>query len=220
MNLKWLFATLGVVACLTVGYTTAEDPPPTEETSSTADPARKGPSIWMRTKIKYAEKALSALATSDFEAMRENAERMSAITQLERWARGKDADYQTQLRFFRHANQELSRQASRENLDGATLAFMQVTAACVNCHRHIRDHELPLEKTKEKLTHTLNTDAAFYLAGPQQGSPADGTLTQGTKIRILQTAGSYTQIETEGGLRAFVSGGALIALETEEEQDN
>ena len=220
MNFKWLIGTVGVVACLTVGYTGAEDPPPKEDASSAAEPAREGPSVWMRTKIKYAEKVLSALAMSDFEAMRENAERMNAITQLERWARGKDPDYQTQLRFFRHANRELSRQASRENLDGATLAFMQVTAACVNCHRHIRDHELPIEETNEKLTHALNTDAAFYLTGPQQGSPADGTLTQGTKVRILRTAGSYVQIETEAGLAAYVSGGALIALETEEEPDN
>ncbi len=217
--IRTFFGGLGIFVCLVVGRGNAEEAPSQEAAPGAEEGARKGPSVWMRTKIKYAENVLSALATSDFEAMRENADRMNTMTQLERWARGKDTEYQTQLGFFRHANRELSRQASRKNLDGATLAFMQVTASCVNCHRHLRDQELPITETDEKPTHALNADAAFYSTGPQQGRPADGTLTQGTKVRILREAGSYVQVETESGLRVFVSSGALVALEADQPQD-
>ncbi|NIP86015.1 MAG: hypothetical protein GTO03_10810 [Planctomycetales bacterium] len=215
-NLRCLGSVLGVVACLMLVEGEAAEPP---EGAPAEKEERPGGSVWMRTKIKYAQNVLSALATSDFAVIQENAERMNAITQLEKWARGKDTDYQTQLGFFRHANRELSRQASRKNLDGATLAFMQVTASCVNCHRHLRDQELPVAEAKEEMTHALHKPATFYLGGPQQARPPDGTLAAGTKVRILQQAGSYVEIETDSGLRAFVASDALTKREKDPQPD-
>jgi hypothetical protein len=33
----------------------------------------------------------------------------------------------------------LIRQADKENLDGAALAYVQLTLSCVNCHKVVRD---------------------------------------------------------------------------------
>jgi hypothetical protein len=43
------------------------------------------------------------------------------------------------LTLFQTANRELIRAAENENLDGATLAYLQLTLSCVNCHKVVRD---------------------------------------------------------------------------------
>jgi hypothetical protein len=46
--------------------------------------------------------------------------------------------YQTQLQVFRFASNELVRLAEEKNLDGASLAYTQMTISCVNCHKFLR----------------------------------------------------------------------------------
>jgi hypothetical protein len=43
------------------------------------------------------------------------------------------------LASFRSANKSLVRMAQEKDLDGATLAFMQLTQSCVQCHKVLRD---------------------------------------------------------------------------------
>ena len=45
-----------------------------------------------------------------------------------------------QLQIFQNANQQMIRMADDENLDGAALAYVQLTLSCVNCHKIVRDH--------------------------------------------------------------------------------
>ena len=52
---------------------------------------------------------------------------------METWVRG-TAEYRTQLRIFQNANEQLIRMADEEKLDGAALAYVQLTLNCVNCH--------------------------------------------------------------------------------------
>jgi cytochrome c556 len=40
---------------------------------------------------------------------------------------------------FRHAAAGLIAASQKKNLDGAVLAYFQMTQSCVNCHRHVRD---------------------------------------------------------------------------------
>jgi hypothetical protein len=98
-----------------------------------------GPSVWMRLKLQGSQDLLAALVRADFEAIRQSANRMNSFGRFERFVRGRNEEYDTQLRFFRNANQQIIRQANRENVEGAALGFMQLTASCVNCHKVIRD---------------------------------------------------------------------------------
>jgi hypothetical protein len=170
-------------------------------------------SVWMKVKLKSTENILRGLTLGDFDLIEENARRMNNFGRLEKLVHSRNAEYQTQLKFLEHANQELMRQAEKKNLDGATLAFVQLTTSCINCHRTIRDGKRDPKPdpipAKMVWTHSVKQATAYYLTGPQQGRPADGELAKGTKVRRIKQAGSYCQVETEDGKTAYVSCDAL-----------
>lgn len=56
-----------------------------------------------------------------------------------------------------------------------------------------------------EVTHTVNIETPYYELGPQQGRPADGVLSSGTKIKLIESAGSYALIVTESGITGYVS---------------
>jgi cytochrome c556 len=97
------------------------------------------PSFWMKKKMEYSEKILAGLAKADFEAIEKNARSMNSLSQIESWVRAGTPAYKAQLATFRSANKSLIRMAQEEDVDGATLAFMQLTQSCVQCHKLIRD---------------------------------------------------------------------------------
>ena len=55
----------------------------------------------------------------------------------------------------------------------------------------------------------ITSSTAYYTDGPQQGRPADGTLAEGTRIRVIKDAGSYSVVQTADGIHAYVSTGAI-----------
>jgi cytochrome c556 len=100
--------------------------------------APKHSSTVMRAKLQQAQAILEGLSNEDFKLIQDNAKKLSAVTELENWIHAKDKDYQHQLNVFRTANEEMFRQASEKNLDAATLAYMQMTLSCVQCHKTMR----------------------------------------------------------------------------------
>ena len=61
-------------------------------------------------------------------------------------------------------------------------------------------------------THTVTTATAFYLDGPQQARPPDGTLAAGTRVTLVRTAGSYSEVVLPDGRRAYVAADSLVAI--------
>jgi hypothetical protein len=118
---------LGMVLC---GPTSGEDKKSADQDKS-AD--------WMKKKLELSQNMLAGLTESDFEKIRRNAQAMSLMDYLEKWARAGQADYKQQLTYFEYANQELIRQSKEKNLDGALLAYYQLTASCVQCHKIVRE---------------------------------------------------------------------------------
>jgi cytochrome c556 len=96
-------------------------------------------SVWMKKKLEFSQNILAGLTESDFAKVRANAEAMSFLGYLEKWTRGDQPDYKKQIVFFDFANRELIRQAKEKNLDGATLAYNQLTVSCVQCHKIVRN---------------------------------------------------------------------------------
>jgi len=97
-------------------------------------------SLLMARKLEHAQGILEGLATKDFDLIAKHAKIMKTFTELETWFRSDLPNYDVQLRMFRHATDELVRQAKAENLEGATLANVQLTLCCVSCHKTVRDH--------------------------------------------------------------------------------
>lgn len=96
-------------------------------------------SIWMTKKLELSQNILAGLTQSDFDKVRANAAVMNFMGYLEKWARADMPSYKRQVSYFEFANDELIRQAKEKNLDGATLAYNQLTVSCVKCHKIVRN---------------------------------------------------------------------------------
>ncbi len=65
-------------------------------------------------------------------------------------------------------------------------------------------------------THIIQTAGEqYYLNGPQQAQPPDGTFPKGTRVRLIRDAGSYSIVLSESGVTAHVTSTCLKALGTE-----
>ena len=108
-----------------------------------AEPKKPGDqdkaSLWMKMKLTASQNILAGLTESDFDKVSVNAEAMRYVGYLEKWVRGTSPEYRRQISYFEFANSELIRQASEKNLDGATLAYNQLSISCVQCHKIVRD---------------------------------------------------------------------------------
>jgi hypothetical protein len=98
-------------------------------------------SVWMRKKLEYSQNILAGIATADFDKIATNAESMRTLGKIEAFVRSRTPGYRKQLEMFDDANEEILRQAKRDNVEGAALAFTQLTISCVNCHKQLREEQ-------------------------------------------------------------------------------
>jgi hypothetical protein len=100
--------------------------------------AEKPVSFWMEKKMEYSQTILRGLATGELEQVAVTAEQMRLLSKVEGFIRSKKPGYRAQLHVFELANREIERQAKANNLEGAAMAFHQLTTSCVSCHRLLR----------------------------------------------------------------------------------
>ena len=62
------------------------------------------------------------------------------------------------------------------------------------------------------VTHIITADTVYYMSGPQQARPPEGKFKAGTKVTVVQDAGSYSVVRSEGGVQAYVSTASLKAI--------
>jgi hypothetical protein len=98
-------------------------------------------SIWMKQKLSASQNILAGLTKGDFEAIDKNAQSMLVVEYLEKWLRADTPGYSAKLKDFEYANKSLRLAAREKNLDGATIAYIQLTLSCVHCHKVLRDVE-------------------------------------------------------------------------------
>jgi hypothetical protein len=101
-------------------------------------PNDKAGSLWMKQKLAASQNILAGLTKADYVAIEKNAQSMIVVGYLEKWIRADTPGYQTMLRDFDYANKTLALAAREKNLDGATVAYLQLTLSCVNCHKIVR----------------------------------------------------------------------------------
>ena len=102
-------------------------------------PKEQPTSFWMKKKLEYSQNILGGIANADFDKIVENAEAMRGLSKVEGFIRGQTPGYRTQLHIFEESADEIIRQGKKDSVDGAALAFTQLTISCVNCHKHLRE---------------------------------------------------------------------------------
>ena len=96
-------------------------------------------SFWMDKKLEFSKSLLEHLTKADFENLEKDANQMRRLGRIEGFVRRRNDDYRVQLRTFDMATTELVRHARRRNIEGANLAFNQLTSSCVACHVLLRE---------------------------------------------------------------------------------
>jgi hypothetical protein len=114
-----------------------QEKPTAENTSTAADKSEKF-DFWMKVKLTESQKLFAALAQADFTSIAESAQKLKTVSALEGFVRRNTPGYRTQLKSFEFSVDEILQHAAKENIEGVTLGFQQLTLSCVNCHKQIR----------------------------------------------------------------------------------
>ena len=94
--------------------------------------------VFMHQKLVHSQKVLEGLVTEDFEAIAKHAQAISLLSQAAQWQVLQTPEYARRSTEFRRSTDDLKKAAQKKNLDGATLAFVNVTMKCVECHKYVR----------------------------------------------------------------------------------
>jgi hypothetical protein len=114
------------------------------------DEPKKGDSLMQR-KLRHTQKVLEGIALGDFVKIADNAEELIAISKKAEWKVVNNPKYELHSNEFRRSAAELVDKARDKNLDGATLAYLDLTLNCVRCHkfvREVRQARLPPEQRR------------------------------------------------------------------------
>ena len=103
-------------------------------------PAQPNEAMVMQVKLQRSQTLLGALAKEDYKTLAENAESLVRISDSTAFLRAyKTGEYEFQAQVFKRTAMALAAKAKDKNLDGATLAYSEMTISCVRCHAYFRD---------------------------------------------------------------------------------
>jgi hypothetical protein len=139
-------ALLSAMVALAAAWSLAQPPAsPEASTESVSESAEdeQTTSVWMEKKLQHSQALLRGLAVADFADVRHNARRLKLLNRVEGFVRRRNPEYRAHLLNFSRVVAEIERQAVQENLEGATLAFNQLTVSCMECHKSLRAETAP-----------------------------------------------------------------------------
>jgi hypothetical protein len=93
----------------------------------------------MQKKLRSAQRLLEGIALNDFEKIGDSAEDLITISKSLEWQVVKSPRYELHSNEFRRAAESVAQKARDRNLDGAALAYVDLTLACVKCHKYVRE---------------------------------------------------------------------------------
>src|SRR5262249_1443055 len=93
----------------------------------------------MRKKLTHSQKVLEGISLGNFKKISVNAEKLLAISKAAEWKADKSARYELYSSEFRRLADMLIDKAKAKDLDGATLAYVEMTLTCVKCHKRVRE---------------------------------------------------------------------------------
>ncbi|HXG08220.1 MAG TPA: hypothetical protein VNK04_00360 [Gemmataceae bacterium] len=112
---------------------------PKKEPKKLDDAIAKDLSDLMKRKLEHSQKVLEGVALNDFNKIAKHADELIFISKRAEWKVLKTPQYELHSNEFRRTAEELVQKAKDKNLDGAALAYVDLTLTCVKCHKHVRE---------------------------------------------------------------------------------
>jgi hypothetical protein len=103
----------------------------------------------MRKKLEHAQKVLEGIAVNDFDKISRGGEELMLVSKTVEWRVFKTPEYEIHSNSFRRAAETLMEKAKDKNIDGAALAYVDLTLSCVKCHKYVRDTRMTRGDGKE-----------------------------------------------------------------------
>ena len=96
---------------------------------------------FMRAKLVHCESALEGLVMADLDSVTSAAAELTGLMDDPKWNSIRTPEYVQLSSEFRRTVARMSAHAGSGNLDGASLAFVQMTTNCFDCHRFARERD-------------------------------------------------------------------------------
>jgi hypothetical protein len=93
---------------------------------------------FMRAKLEHSKKILEGLATEDLPSVAQHSSEISLLSRAASWQVVQTPEYLHRSQQFRQIADRLTEAAKKKNLDGATLAYVELTMNCIDCHKYVR----------------------------------------------------------------------------------
>ncbi len=125
----------------------AEEPPasPPGRPEKSEDP-KHILSKFMRQKLQASSQILEGLCTEDLEMVSEGSAVLLQMSNEERWRVSNDIMYRRYSQEFATAVEELQKESKDQDMDGTSLAWVNVTMKCLKCHEWVRNTVLAQPK--------------------------------------------------------------------------
>lgn len=137
----------GLLGLAAFALASFDEPKKTDEAEPTNDVH-----AFMQLKLDHSKEVLSGLVLEDFDKLIKHSEALSLLSEETSFQVLQTEDYLQQSIEFRRAADALTNAARKKNLDGAALAYVDMTMKCVNCHKYVRDVRMARVEPNKKST--------------------------------------------------------------------
>jgi len=96
----------------------------------------------MHFKLFYAQGILEGITTENYPLIATNAYKLKHFSQSPSWDLRKAPEYRRLTTDFQRSVDAVAHAADKQNVDGATVAYFQLTTSCVTCHKYLRGSEM------------------------------------------------------------------------------
>jgi hypothetical protein len=109
-----------------------------EEVKKKPAGSRSAHKEFMRKKLDSAQSVLEGLAMEDFKLIAKGAGELKTASTSAEFNVINDGFYNAYADKFRRTTDKMAKAAREKNIDGATLAYLDMTLSCVECHKYVR----------------------------------------------------------------------------------
>ena len=92
----------------------------------------------MRQKLDHAQALPGAVVLGDHAQVERIAGELVLLSEASTWSPLQTPQYLHHAANFREAARSLAEEARARDIDGVSLAYMEMTLSCVQCHKHVR----------------------------------------------------------------------------------
>jgi hypothetical protein len=111
--------------------------------SSSQEKKKREPDPLMLLKLKESQGLLEGLALNDLVKVQKSAEELLRISKEAQFRKALNTSaYEYHANAFQKAAETAIEKAKAKNIDGATLAYLDMTMSCVRCHQYTRERGL------------------------------------------------------------------------------